>query len=114
MYFHISLIPRGAYFLLPLESKQEAASGWNVTKWISEVKVNQLKVKNIHVKMDISTFKTNNNTQGMPQKVISVDFESVWWFRIVYIFAQSLKIQKVGPQFVIAQSENIFFISLIL
>ena len=27
MYFHNSLIPRGAYFLLPLESKQEATSG---------------------------------------------------------------------------------------
>ena len=50
MYFHNSLIPRGAYFLLPLESKQEATSGWNFTKCISEVKVNQLKVKNIQVK----------------------------------------------------------------
>ena len=58
MYFHISLIPRGAYILLPLESKQEATSGWNFTKCISEVKVNQLKVKNIHVKMGISTFKS--------------------------------------------------------
>ena len=57
MYFHNSLIPRGAYFLLPLESKQEATSGWNFTKCISEVKVNQLKVKNTHVKMGISTFK---------------------------------------------------------
>ena len=56
MFFHISLIPRGAYFLLPLESKQEATTGWNFTKCISEVKVNQLKVKNIHVKMGISTF----------------------------------------------------------
>ena len=45
MYFHNSLIPRGAYFLLPLESKQEATKGWNFTKYISEVKVNQLKVK---------------------------------------------------------------------
>ena len=56
MYFHNSLIPRGAYFLLPLESKQEATSGWNFLKCISEVKVNQFKVKNIHVKMGISTF----------------------------------------------------------
>ena len=56
MYFHNSLIPRGVYFLLPLESKQEATSGWNFTKYISEVKVNQLKVKNIHVKMGTSTF----------------------------------------------------------
>ena len=56
MYFHISLIPRGAYFLLPPESKQEATSGWNFTKCISEVKVNQFKVKNIYVKMGISTF----------------------------------------------------------
>ena len=48
MHFHISLIPRGAYFLLPLEGKQEATSGWNFTKCISEVKVNQLKVK-IHM-----------------------------------------------------------------
>ena len=45
MYFHNSLIPRGAYFLLPLESKQEATSGWDFTKCNSEVKVNQLKVK---------------------------------------------------------------------
>ena len=57
MYFHNSLIPRGAYFLLPLESKQETTSGWNFTKCISEVKVNQLKVKNMHVSMGISTFK---------------------------------------------------------
>ena len=57
MYFHNSLIPRGAYFVLPLESKQEATSGWTFTKCISEVKVNQLKVKNMHVKMGISTFK---------------------------------------------------------
>ena len=27
MYFHNSLIPRGAYFLLPLERKQEATPG---------------------------------------------------------------------------------------
>lgn len=53
MYFHHSLIPRVAYFLLPLESKQEATSGWNLTKCISEVKVNQLKVKNTHGKMCI-------------------------------------------------------------
>ena len=58
MYFHISLIPRVAYFLLPLESNQEATSGWNFTKCISEVKVNQLKVKNILVKMGISPFKS--------------------------------------------------------
>ena len=57
MYFHNSLIPRGAYFLLPLESKQEATSGWNFTKYISQVKLNQFKVKNVHVKMGISTFK---------------------------------------------------------
>ena len=57
MYFHNSLIPRSAYFLLPLESKQEAKWGWNFTKYISEVKVNQLKVKNIHVEMGISIFK---------------------------------------------------------
>ena len=57
MYFHISLIPRGAYLLLPLESKQEATWGWNFTKCISEVKVNQLKVKNMYVKMGTSTFK---------------------------------------------------------
>ena len=49
MYFHNSLIPRVAYFLLPLESKQEATSGWNFTKCISEVKVNQLKVKKIYM-----------------------------------------------------------------
>ena len=48
MYFHNSLIPRGAYFLLSLESKQEATWGWNFTKCILEVKVNQLEVK-IHI-----------------------------------------------------------------
>ena len=57
MYFHNSLIPRVAYFLLPLESKQQATLGWNFTKCISEVKVNQLKVKNMHDGMGISTFK---------------------------------------------------------
>ena len=61
--FHNSLIPRGAYFLLPLDSKQEASSGWNFTKCISEVKVNQLKVKNMHVRMGISTFN-NLFTEG--------------------------------------------------
>ena len=45
MYFHNSLIPRGAYFLFSLESKQEATSGWNFTKCISEVEVNTLKWK---------------------------------------------------------------------
>ena len=53
-----------AFFLLPLESKQ-ATSGWNFTKRISEFKVNQLKVKNIHDKMGISTFNmqlSNNFT----------------------------------------------------
>ena len=30
--------------------KQEATSGWNFTKCISEVKVNQLKVKKMHVR----------------------------------------------------------------
>ena len=71
MYFHYSLIPRGAYFLLPLQSKQEATSGWNFTKCISEVKVNQLKVKNMHVKMGTSTFNIQKigriqtkNTEG--------------------------------------------------
>ena len=54
MYFHNNLISRGAYFILPLESKQEATLGWNFTKCISEVKVNQLKVKNMHVRMGIS------------------------------------------------------------
>ena len=44
-------------FFLPLKSKQEATSGWNFTIYISEVKVNQLKVKNIHVNMGTSTFK---------------------------------------------------------
>ena len=63
MYFHNSLIPRGAYFLLPLESKREASSGWNFTKCISEVKVNQLKVWNMHVEMGISTFKYLQSVQ---------------------------------------------------
>ena len=61
MYFHNSLIPRGAYFLLPLESKQEATLGWKFTKCISEVKVNQFKVKNMHVRMGIPTFKLLNS-----------------------------------------------------
>ena len=32
MYFHNSLIPRGAFFFLPLESKQEATSGVKLHK----------------------------------------------------------------------------------
>ena len=60
--FIIASSPRGAYFLLPLESKQEATSGWNFTKCISEVKVNQLKVKNIHVRMGMSTFNQKRNS----------------------------------------------------
>ena len=40
------------YLLLPLKSKQEATSGWNFTKCILEVNVNQLKVKNMHVNME--------------------------------------------------------------
>ena len=38
-------------FFLLVESKQEATSGWNFTKCILEVKINQLKVGNMHVKM---------------------------------------------------------------
>ena len=71
MYFHNSLIPRGAYVILPLESKQEATSGWNSTKCISEVKVNQLKVKNMHVKMDISTFNPNSITHHQTLQKLS-------------------------------------------
>ena len=72
MYFHKSLIPRGAYFFfLPLESKQEATSGWNFTKCISEVKVNQLKVKNMHVRMGISIFKGSGSTSGSSDDILS-------------------------------------------
>ena len=71
MYFHNSLIPRGAYFLLPLESKQEATLGWNFTKYISDVKVNQLKVKNMHVKMGISTFKEENTSPMKWDKMLA-------------------------------------------
>ena len=78
MYFHNSLIPRGAHFLLPLESKQEAATGWNFTKCISEVKVNQLKVKNMHVKMGISTFKLIIN-QDIVQKGNRVNIPEPRW-----------------------------------
>ena len=82
MYFHHSLIPRGAYFLLSLESKQEATSGWNFTKCISEVKVNQLKVKNIHVKMGTSIFKRTCKmdmciSKGTP---FSIPPHDRWWW----------------------------------
>ena len=70
MYFHISLIPKSAYFLLPLESKEEATSGWNFTKCISEVKVSQLKVKNMHVKMGISTFDIGTLSHFISAEVI--------------------------------------------
>ena len=60
MYFHNSLILRGAYFLLPLESKQEATCKGNFTKCILKVKVNQLKVKNTHFKMGTSCFKVDS------------------------------------------------------
>ena len=71
MYFHNSLIPRGAYFLLLLESKQEATTGCNFTKCISEVKVNQLKVKNMHVKMGTSTFKCDKTKQNKTKHIYS-------------------------------------------
>ena len=58
MYFHNSLIPRDAYFLLPLESKQESYLRVKLHKMHSEIKADQLKVKNMHVRMGISTFKT--------------------------------------------------------
>ena len=67
----------GAYFLLPLDSKQEATSGWNFTKCISEVKVNQLKEKNTNVKMSISTFKL----RYCHQFESFVDTKSVIWGR---------------------------------
>ena len=54
---YYSRIPRISYFLLPLETKQEAASGWNLAKYILGVKVIQLKVRNAHVKMGTSSFK---------------------------------------------------------
>ena len=54
--FIIASFPGVLHFLLPLESKHEATSKWNFTKCISEVKVNQLKVKNMHTRMGISTF----------------------------------------------------------
>ena len=75
MYFHNSLIPRGAYFLLLLESKQEATTGSNFTKCISEVKINQLKVKNMHVRIGISSFKFQNGI--LLYKVRSVCTKSV-------------------------------------
>ena len=45
------------------KKNQEATSGWNFTKCISEVKVNQLKVKNMHDKMGTSIFKTLQGNQ---------------------------------------------------
>ena len=81
MYFHNSLIPRGAYFLLPLESKQEATSGWNFTKCISGVKVNQSKVKNIHFKMGISIFNFWNGNF----KCTVVPLHFCIWINTVYI-----------------------------
>ena len=89
MYFHNILIPRDAYFLLPLESKQEATSEWNFTKCISEVKVNQLKVKYMHVRMGISTFKeivgrlcfTPQQYQSKSAlQVITLLYPDVQWF----------------------------------
>ena len=74
MYFQNSLIPWGAYFLLPLESKEEATSRWNFTKCISEIKVNQLKVENIHVKMGISTFKSQTHTPVYMTNQMKNDF----------------------------------------
>ena len=86
MYFHNSLIPRGAYFLLPLESKQEATTGWNFTKCISEVKVNQLKVKNMHVKMGISTFNYSPmllpNKKQLQQAISMREFQRLWFVNL--------------------------------
>ena len=89
MYFHKSLIPRGAYFLLPLESKQEATSGWNFTKCISEVMVNQLKVKNMHVRMGISSgWSTARSIRSLTRRVeifffkrmLSQETAATWYF----------------------------------
>ena len=61
--------------------------------------------------------KIHKNTQGMPQKetscfhiakLISAGFRNVWWFCNVLQFCPKNS-KKEGPQFLIAQSENIFF-----
>ena len=79
MHFHISLIPRGVYFLLPQwrVNKKLRTSGWNFTKCISEVKVNQLQVKNIHVKMGISIFKAVHNLMSNLFWFFGQDFDSL-------------------------------------
>ena len=97
MYFHNSLIPRGAYFLFPLESKQEATSGWNFTKCISEVKVNQLEVKNIHAKMGISTFKISlgmsvhpyPSPRGCPQQTTRQIFQKISNLKFLLLYLDS-------------------------
>ena len=58
MYLHNSLIPRVTFLLLALGGKQEATSGQNLTKCISELKVNQLKLKYTHVKIDSYPLKS--------------------------------------------------------
>ena len=87
MYFHNSLIPRGAYFLLPLESKQEATSGWNFTKWISEVKVNQLKVRGLIKGLD------EKRQERWIETVESIDFTHTSrkaWHTINCLIAEQL------------------------
>ena len=48
-------------------------------------------------------------------KLISTDFRSVWWKVVLHCFiGMSKEFQIEGPQFLIAQSENIFFVLLTL
>ena len=73
---------------------KEATSGWNFTKCISEVKVNQLKVKNIHVKMGISTFKqghlqTNGQSKFLQQynlHILSGLLSTIWKKRMTELW----------------------------
>ena len=91
MYFHNILIPRGAYFLLPLKSKQEATLGRNFTKCISEVKVNQLKVKRMHFEMGISIF----NCDALRMMLIMYTPKTKYETPLVLTLNKSLFVQKI-------------------
>ena len=87
LYLHNSLIPRVAYFLLPLKRKQEASWGWNFTICISEVKVNQLKVNYTHAKIGSYTFKKINHERRDISSRKWRKFPSLFCYLIISCYA---------------------------
>ena len=69
MYFHNSLIPRGTYFFCLWRVNNKLPQGETSQNEVLAVKVNQLKVKIMNVKMGISTFKVNTLVHNNPVSI---------------------------------------------